>query len=308
MIKKIINFFRASRPDFSFVQVEKKEMPAQYPNAIRKLMSKELDGFLVKNFLSKSELELVLKGLQPVLEEKAIPLTTYKGVSYPITMAFLSKKLEELDAEGRKGKMTEYYQSVDDFHQTFSSQFGVDLFASLRAFFLLLEPNFPVSISSEPGRSGIYPFGSFRCLFKDVGGFDLHCGNDLLKQFELFYSGLSDKVELKNQVSYFVVLQQAEKGGELTTYSLPWKEGQTKMGPNEAGHDCLKLPDGTSLNLHTDLRVGSESLSPQPGDLILFQGGQLWHRVETVKGNQDRITFGGFLGLSKQAEEIILWA
>ena len=307
MFQKVINFFKPSRPHFSFIQVEKEEMPALYPNAIQKLFSKEFDGFLVKNFLSKSELDLVLTNLKLVLEEKATPLLNRTGDSYPITMPSLSKELENLDAKGKEEKLAKYYHLVNDYHQLFPSRFGVDLFAKISAFFLLLEPALPITRINEPDRSNNYPFGSFRRLYKEVGGFDLHCGNDLQRQFELFYRELSHQVEIKNQVSYFIVLQQAEEGGELTTYSLPWEEGQTKMGPNEVGEDCLKLPDGSIINLHTDRRVGSESVNPQPGDLILFQGGQLWHRVEIVKGNQDRITFGGFLGSSKASEEIILW-
>jgi len=45
-----------------------------------------------------------------------------------------------------------------------------------------------------------------------------------------------------------------------------------------------------------------------PGDMILFQGGQLWHRVATVEGAKDRITFGDFLGFFKDKNKIAYWS
>ena len=42
--------------------------------------------------------------------------------------------------------------------------------------------------------------------------------------------------------------------------------------------------------------------------MILFQGGNIWHRVETVRGNKPRITLGGFGGTSLNKEKIYYWS
>jgi len=49
-------------------------------------------------------------------------------------------------------------------------------------------------------------------------------------------------------------------------------------------------------------------LRPQPGDLLMFYGGYIWHRVEDIEGNTPRITLGGFLNFSKDDKELYYWS
>lgn len=48
-------------------------------------------------------------------------------------------------------------------------------------------------------------------------------------------------------------------------------------------------------------------IKPEVGDLIVFNGGQVWHKVNDVIGTKDRVTFGGFLGRSLDGAELLYW-
>jgi hypothetical protein len=42
--------------------------------------------------------------------------------------------------------------------------------------------------------------------------------------------------------------------------------------------------------------------------LVVFAGGQLYHRIEEVYGTKLRITLGGFLGYSTSNSDIYYWS
>jgi hypothetical protein len=51
----------------------------------------------------------------------------------------------------------------------------------------------------------------------------------------------------------------------------------------------------------------SQIIDLSPGDLILFDGGNIWHRVENLSGDRDRVTIGGFASISDE-KEMYVWA
>tara|TARA_B110000037_G_C17118308_1_gene504712 strand:+ start:2967 stop:3140 length:174 start_codon:yes stop_codon:yes gene_type:complete len=55
-------------------------------------------------------------------------------------------------------------------------------------------------------------------------------------------------------------------------------------------------------------KIKTVKIKPKKGDMIIFQGGEIWHRVELVKGKKSRYTIGGFMGFSLDDKEIIYWS
>ena len=51
-----------------------------------------------------------------------------------------------------------------------------------------------------------------------------------------------------------------------------------------------------------------QKIKPKPGDLLIFNGGSIWHKVEEIKGKSDRITFAGFLDMNKDKTKWIYWS
>jgi Rps23 Pro-64 3,4-dihydroxylase Tpa1-like proline 4-hydroxylase len=99
------------------------------------------------------------------------------------------------------------------------------------------------------------------------------------------------------------MLQQPESGGELSLYDLEWENGQGKANNHENRE--VRLADGTMRNIEND---EVQMIDPQKGDMILFAGGQIWHRVESVQGNRERITLGGFLSFNYEKDAVVYWS
>ena len=98
------------------------------------------------------------------------------------------------------------------------------------------------------------------------------------------------------------MLQTPESGGELTLYDFNWEDGQSKASNHE--NQFVIMPDGSQLDIEKRKKL---YLNPQKGDMILFAGGQIWHRVEEVLGKRPRITLAGFLSLSHDKSKVYYW-
>ena len=51
----------------------------------------------------------------------------------------------------------------------------------------------------------------------------------------------------------------------------------------------------------------SKRLALEKGDLLLFDGGRIWHQVRPVLGQTNRVTIGGFTALSKNHRKVFYW-
>ena len=108
---------------------------------------------------------------------------------------------------------------------------------------------------------------------------------------------------MNDQLSYFLVLQESEKGGELSIYDMLWDQVKRKENPE---NNEFVIDDKDN---HIYLKdVESFAVKPKPGDILIFSGGPIWHRVEDIKGSIPRITFGGFLNFSKDNKELYYWS
>jgi hapalindole-type alkaloid chlorinase len=110
-------------------------------------------------------------------------------------------------------------------------------------------------------------------------------------------------VDVFDQLSFYFMLQKPEQGGELSLFDLEWQEGQSKASLYE-NHD-VRLPD---ISVHTIYKEEAQIIDPQPGDLVIFAAGQIWHRVEEVLGNKERMTLGGFAAYSYDKLTVYHWS
>jgi hypothetical protein len=145
-----------------------------------------------------------------------------------------------------------------------------------------------------------YCLTNIRDLAPTQGGLHAHIGNEFVLQYDAL-KGIAEMADLYNQLSYFVVLQKPEQGGGLIMYNMLWTET-----PKE-------LLDGT-LKYYSDERneymdkYYSFTIQPEEGDMILFSGGKIWHRVDNIGGNRSRITAGGFAAKSRDESKVYVWS
>ncbi len=134
----------------------------------------------------------------------------------------------------------------------------------------------------------------------DIGA---HVGNDFV--FLPQAAALAETVDVRCQLSWFVPLRAAERGGELEVYGLGFDDTAPLRRDRPPGSDGMDELKG--LTFLVDL-ADSQLVAPRAGDLVLFDGGRWYHRVRPVGGEHSRVTLGGFLAFSPDHERIVYWS
>jgi hypothetical protein len=288
-----------------FHELTKDELVDQYPDALHNLYTGKEDGFLVRGVLSQAQVNSILANFQQVLDDE--PAFTDVGFTYPTVFAeFSNRVLQGLPEEKKQEGISAYFAKNERFKNTFQDRFKVDLPKILNDLFLQIGGSRAVSVPRGIKEEGHYPFATFRYLVPKQGMMAVHCGNYFQDAFRQVYEHLSSIVKVKNQMSFFIVLQEAEAGGELSVFNFRWQEGQSKINPSEDKE--IYLPNGKAYFIDKDKGMQKVMLKPKAGDMILFQGGSIWHRVEPIRGQQNRITFGGFMGFSEDEKTVHYWS
>jgi len=292
-----------SKEPYNFKTISPVELSKQ-DEAMWDIYTNKSDGFLIKNFLSSTEVDTILSHFDKVLADN--PAHTQVGFTYPPIFAEFSNRLKNETEEKKVDEKIKYFNKTGEFNKQFKTQFGVDVRGKLELFFKSISLKRDILVAETADGIGNYPFSTFRLLVPEKGLMSVHCGNYFGKTFEVFYQDLTSKVAVENQMSFFIMLQEPEQGGELTLFNFRWKAGQTKKDNTEDNE--IIQPDGSKMYVEDNPNIIKDKIRPKKGDMILFQGGNIWHRVETVRGKIPRITLGGFIGISKDDSTFYYWS
>jgi len=261
------------------------------------LISESLTGLIVHDFLSQREVSQVLEGLGSMAVEDKVKVND--GLYFhPVSFAQFTQRLAE-------GSMTEreYAELSARFREGFQRAFGVDAEERVASYVrdLFGMDTAPIYNTRESGH--LLPF-TFRELLPGKGELMVHCENFFFHEFPEYFAWL-ERMDVKdNKFSFFIVLQDSEEGGELCCYDLHWD-----MVGGRHGWEFEMLEDrqGNVIDVN-DPAIRRMYVKPRPGDLLIFCGGNVWHRVERVRGTRSRITLGGFIAESAIPGRLILWS
>lgn len=268
------------------------------PNGIRDMYDRRMDGLLIKNVLTLEEVETIKTNLNKLEESKKTVLN--EGFSnYPMSFA-----QQDQTSENSRERLKAYFEGCVEFRETFLEVFGVDFEEKVQMVLGKLAGGRTVEAPIGVDDVGTFTPGNFRFLKPGPGTIKAHCGNYFHKEFPHFFSHLSERSHVKDQLSYFLMLQPAEAGGELRLFDIEWKDVETRLH----GDTVLEGKDGKKYDLDHPRQVKYQDIKPEAGDMITFAGGQIWHRVEYVQGSRRRLTLGGFLSISHDDQKIYYWA
>lgn len=290
---------------YDFIEVTVKDMQ-QRPDAINDMFTGKSDGFLIKNFMPEADVNKLLAKLDEVKKDESQLATTPAGFTFPMIFAEYNRRIGTMPDVERQKAATDYYLRMEKFNTGFADNYGVNAMENITAFFKSIGGGRNVGQPEGINDEGRFPFVTYRYLVPEAGLMSVHCANYFGTTFKDAYAHLNRKVVAKNQMSYFIMLQEPEAGGELSLFNFRWQPGQTKATPHEDNE--IIQPDGTKMYVQTDQNIRKNKIRPRKGDMILFQGGNIWHRVERVTGKIPRITFGGFLSLSHDNGTIYYWS
>lgn len=269
------------------------DQSADHPNLIGEILSGAIDGFVARGLFKQQEVEAVLQSLSQLNDDDW--MKTPFGMNFPDPFATINDKGLSLD---------KYYRKLGLLHQRMSTDAAIgSTFQRLQQFISNVGQEFNVSVPMNGVKHAEVVPGTFRFMLPNLGGLFIHCGNLFQTQSQFFYSMLEGHVDMDNQLSYFIVLQNPEQGGELTLYDMLWKDVQEKDHPENNAYVIGR--DGGRIYVD-DLR--KVQVRPEVGDILIFHGGPIWHRVEDIVGDRPRVTLGGFLNFSHDRKSLFYWS
>ena len=269
----------------------------KYPDSLKNIYHRNIDGFLIKNVLSQEQVKLIVESLPKVDSTKKILRREVE--IYPRGFAAYFDNAESDPISD----LNKYFEDGKNYRQEFVNYFGIDFEAILIDAFRQISGGREVQVSPGFNNHGCFTSSQIRRFYPDQGALPVHCGNVFQHMYQDFYDELSKTARIQNQMSYFVLLQKPQSGGELVLYDILWEEGQ-QMKPFEE----MVLSDGTVINPVTNDSIKKMFINPEPGDMVIFMGGKIWHKVQDVKGTNDRISIGGFFTFSNDDKRVLFWA
>ncbi|MCF8464376.1 MAG: 2OG-Fe(II) oxygenase [Flavobacteriales bacterium] len=260
--------------------------PSEIPDGDLVSAMRHLDftGLIVKNFLSDGELKEVKQNLNQLVQIEHVQ----EHLTFPNSFS-------------RDVKLDDYLGSSAAHGSSVEKLFESGLLKKIEEVLQKISGGKKVQVP-DSGK-GKYLRGTFRIIHPLKCHIDIHCGNQFFSQFPDVYQNLTASVDVKNQLSFFILLQKPDDGGELVVYDALWEDFEQGF----VDRQTLLSRKGFEVGVN-DPSLLREQLKMSEGDLLVFQGGQFWHKVTEVYGSKHRITFGGFIGFSKTDESIYYWS
>lgn len=280
---------------FSFITIT--DVNQLNDSLMQDLLNENITGVLIKHFLNKQEVDMALQGVwnKPYQEKTRINDGFY---SHPITFA----QFTQLKQAG-KLTLNQYCDIASELLTNQEKTYGINVVKKLTDYLMLHKPFQLVSpILNKQNGQELVPF-TIRELLPGKGELIIHCENLFFKEFPLFFELLQDLDIKENKLSYFITLSAAEEGGELCCFDINWSDVKKRVD-----NELLEDEHEQTINIVNNPNVHRYFVKPEPGDLLLFAGGNVWHRVEKVAGFKSRITLGGFIAETTTPGKYYIWS
>ena len=264
--------------------------------SIKDIQELKISGVIIRNVLSTDQVEDCLSAITSAPDSEKKEVTS--GFIYPegfsTAVESYGNNEEELKA---------YFKRNKKFRQDIESKFGYGFESLVENLFSRFKGDLPVEVPGYNSSDGSYISLTAKIMKPGQGSIPVHCGNVLQVYFDEFYSHLKKMVSVFDQISYLIMLQPAKSGGELTLFHTLWRDTQKIID-----NSTLENTDEILLNIEDETAVPRTRVILQPGDMIIFSGGSIWHRVEEILGGTDRITIGGFIAFSNDNQKLYYWS
>ncbi len=250
-----------------------------YPDGINQIYQEEFEGMIIKEVFPKAEMLQV----QEKLESHNLKT---QNVRYGATIG------QVLIAEGND--LSLYWQEAKVFRTAIKSIFKTDFETRVEAIFSQMSGGRTIELPKEQGHA--YSPATIRLMRQQQGGMFPHTGNEFIQ--DSAYNHLRNIAKIVNGLSYFIVISKPEQGGELVLYSISLEQLE-KQKVNREKFRIFKQNLG---------QYPQRKVVPDVGDMAIFKGGNIMHKVADISGNKIRITIGGFLALSQDDKKIYYWS
>lgn len=269
----------------------------EFPNGLLDIQLGEVHGFLIRDVLSPEEADKLVAYFNSL--DNADFEHNRNGRNIPKPFASV------VSAKGSSSNPDPYFLKAHDFWNGFPERCGFDIVDRLKSVFKMLSGGRRVEVPVERTHQMMFSPAQMREMYVDRDGIYVHCGKYFRDRFATFYSHMEDFSAIDEQISYFIMLQPPDEGGELTVYDMYYND--VKRKEEEWDNKTVIADDGSRIDLENADGVKRRKICPRKGDMIIFDGGNVWHRVENPVGHDSRITIGGFVTFSHDNSTVHFW-
>lgn len=270
---------------YNIVRVDAADLSG-YADALKDVYNRKIDGIILQNVVSPEALrEAVAK-----IEAWQTDIIEYSdfGKVYGKTLI------------GSQPDLEFFLSQTDSYNEELARIFGKSFQSIVEPLIEQMGGGREVMTPEVEGR-GRYKPCTIRYIDPGKKEMRAHVGNEFitgLPQCE----HIANMVHLNDQLSYFMLMQKPDEGGELVLYDLTWEQSPQDMIEDQA---FRRIPEYRKKVLR---KYARQNLVMEPGEMLLFHGGRIWHRVDPVQGSQPRITIGGFVAFARDDKRIYYWS
>lgn len=243
---------------------------SDYPDAINQIYKCEFGGMLIKQVFS-------LNGIVEVKHQVELRKDALVPESYGGTLG------TNIVANGND--RSQYFKDTVAFRHELRHIFPTGYEKTIEVVLSQMSGGRTVKLLEEDMNA--YTPVKIRFVHPKTQGITVHRANQFISLAGFDY--LQKTVKLEDSVALVIMIEEAERGGELVVYDpLP---GQSTSDPSD---------------FHPE-NYEKRFFKPQIGDMVLFQAGCVWHQVASVRGAKSRISAGTKLTISKDDQKIFYW-
>jgi hypothetical protein len=279
----------SEKPALRILDIHASEVE-KYPNTLKDIMfNRSFEGMIIRGVLSPETVEQVVSRLENGAMKSLYLARPTQGVD---------RKYKPIEVYGQTligtspSDLNKYFDCATAFRQECSILFQghPGLEERIEAVLHGLS-GLPVRVPKGPEEGQTYTPATIRALFEG-DEMPIHAGNQLIRLPQSAH--LNTLIDITDQFSYFIPITVPEVGGELIIYTLEWN-------PEEKSEEKAVDP-------MLEQKYESVAVAPNPGDMLVFDGGRYYHRVTPVSGSRPRRTIGGFMAFSKQHDAFYYWS
>jgi len=263
---------------------------ALHPDALRRMVDRDgLDGVVVRGVITPLEAATLDAAIEA--GDPPFPRFEKSGAAGPLGPAWAAGPLIHNVDEGigRYLSLSLIFRLMLQY--LFGTHVGAGLEERIEQTLSALGGGRPAGLPTSP--EGTYMPANLRTLTPGTA-LSVHCGN--MFAADASYEHLNGIVNTIDQWSWFFQIANPEGGGELRIYEGDWS-------PDDAFIPTLHVEP------EHDVMAGRRwrTVELEPGDLLIFAGGRIYHRVTEVSGPKSRRTLGGFGTFSDDGTDILYW-
>jgi hypothetical protein len=287
-----INSFNTKGPkkgkERSIYKIERIVLEATDQNIdyLETIQKGKLDALIISRFITEEEIEGAMKNIyaDPIFKQK----TDLPVLNIGDSMQF-------------RGNMTleDFFSRVKTNEDKINELFGFNILGRYLEIIDLLSRNRP---AETPRYNG---FGSMIASLKywipsGERNFYPHVGNEFYATEIMDKDNfMAQKGNLLDGLSVFLTVNTPDSGGDLRLFDLKWEDRLNKkyisVNRGKRTNELLDHLDYEDLHLHN-------------GDLVIFNGGHIWHTVTNVVGSKPRVTLGGFINYDEESNTALVFS